>query len=147
MLDEKSNLGTMSQSGGALYDSTVESFESSGRDLSNFVENFSSQLEVSTWEGNTQLQQNGEVNQLNQAQVALNSGVPNLLELNKPKWADYSQNYYHPRSVLVPTAELNSVQSIVCNDDDTASRSFNNWLLSKSLWNRLSFRDEMEDRI
>merc|ERR1711884_133164 len=36
MLDEKSNLGTMSQTGGALYDENIENFESSGRNLGNF---------------------------------------------------------------------------------------------------------------
>lgn len=151
MLDEKQNLGTMAQTGGALYDQNVESFEISGRDLGSFMENFSSQLEVSAWEGDTQIQQNGEVPQLSNAQIALNAGAPNLQELEDPKWADYSQNYYHPRSILIPTQELHSVQSIVVKqhqeEEETACLSFNNWLLAKNLWATTSFRDEMEDRI
>lgn len=145
ILDERQNLGTLAQSGGPLYDEEVEYFEKMGR----VQDDFKQMLTVDAWEGDAEFRME-EPKAFTDHQIALNNDLEAPLSHKDPtslRWGDYSYTYYHPRSILVPTHDISTVQNITIDGNDEESLQFNNWLLGRNLWQRTSFRDQFEDNI
>jgi len=145
ILDEKHNMGTLSCSGGPLFDTNIEKFEAMDRITSDFADSTA----ITTWDGNHEKIVSEGIEYTEQQQALNQDQLPPVDVKNHTffKWPDYSYTYFHPKSILIPTQEINTVSSIIIDNFDQPSYSFNNWFLGRSLWSRNSFKDTLEDNI
>lgn len=161
ILDEKHNMGTMAISGGPLYDTDLELFDTLDRVTNSFASNCDEN--IYTWSGKKDRICSSSI-RYTEHQNALNMGLQPPQTVKNPKslkWPDYSYTYHHPKSIFIPTSETAAVSSININQPQNTSNStvssnstepetpinFSNWMLSNKLWARTTFRDEFEDRI